>query len=53
MASYRTHSSAKVKALTPWGTTSTVHPRGRVWKSLEGIQFVQMWGITHNAFQET
>lgn len=53
MASYRTHSSAKFKALTPWRATSTIHLRGRVWKSLEGIQFVQMCGITHNAFQET
>lgn len=49
MAYYRTHSSVKFKALTLW-RAPTVHSRGRVWKSLEG--FIQMWGITHNAFQE-
>lgn len=52
MAYYRSHSSVKFKTLTPWRATFTARPRGRVWKSLEGIQFVQLWGITHNAFQE-
>lgn len=49
----QSHSSVKFKTLTPWRATFTARPRGRVWKSLEGIQFVQLWGITHNAFQET